>query len=130
MAMASAVNLNLNHSATESPNATVAMSGARIALGPDEGIRAEIEVTEGRISSTETRRFSAAAVTQTGNAPLIDMTGYLVLPGLINAHDRLEFGLYPNLGHGSYASSTQWTSDIQRKDSGIIEQHRRVPRQR
>jgi cytosine/adenosine deaminase-related metal-dependent hydrolase len=129
MAMASAVNVNSQyHSTIANSNSSVVLSGARLALGADEGIRADLEVTEGHISSIEARRFSAAAVTETGKAPMIDLTGYLVLPGLINAHDHLEFGLYPNLGHGSYASSAQWASDIHRKDSVIIEQHRRVPK--
>ena len=34
----------------------------------------------------------------------IDLKGFLLLPGLINAHDHLEFGLFPRLGKGGYKS--------------------------
>ena len=34
--------------------------------------------------------------------PTIDLQDYLILPGLINSHDHLEFNLFPRLGHGPY----------------------------
>ena len=52
-----------------------------------------------------------------------------MLPGLINAHDHLEFGLFPNLGDGPYQNAEQWAEDIQSTTSGLIARHRRVPKQ-
>ncbi len=52
-----------------------------------------------------------------------------MLPGLINAHDHLEFGLYPNLGRGSYRNFEEWASDIQQNDQETIEQQCRVPKE-
>jgi cytosine/adenosine deaminase-related metal-dependent hydrolase/ubiquinone/menaquinone biosynthesis C-methylase UbiE len=103
----------------------VALTGARVALAAEEGISADIVVSEKRISSIGMGCFtSPSPLTQHS----IDLTGYLVLPGLINAHDHLEFGLYPNLGHGPYEGFARWADDIHQRDSAVIEQHRKVPK--
>ncbi len=38
----------------------------------------------------------------------LDLSGFLLLPGLINAHDHLEFSLFPNIGDGPYQNAAQW----------------------
>ncbi|HEX7359291.1 MAG TPA: amidohydrolase family protein [Bryobacteraceae bacterium] len=40
------------------------------------------------------------------------MSGCLILPGLINAHDHLELNLFPKLGRGIYPDATAWAADI------------------
>ena len=38
--------------------------------------------------------------------------GHVMMPGLINAHDHLEFNLYPRLGRGPYPNAGAWARDI------------------
>jgi len=55
------------------------------------------------------------------------LSGYRILPGLINAHDHLEFALFPRLGKGTYANSTEWAKDIYRPSEPPVSDHLRVP---
>jgi cytosine/adenosine deaminase-related metal-dependent hydrolase len=54
--------------------------------------------------------------------------GYLLLPGLTNSHDHLEFGLFPNLGHGPYINFEQWAKNIHQTESDLIERQRGIPK--
>jgi cytosine/adenosine deaminase-related metal-dependent hydrolase/ubiquinone/menaquinone biosynthesis C-methylase UbiE len=109
-------------------NATSRMdlTGARVVLGPRETINAQIRIEDGRIAAigypAHRRRGGAAP------AATLDLGGYLVLPGLINAHDHLEFGLFPNLGRGPYRNAEEWATDIQSVQSTEIERQRNVPK--
>ena len=50
-----------------------------------------------------------------------------MLPGLINAHDHLEFNLYPRLGKRRYTNVREWAADIHKVDDSPVREHRRVP---
>jgi cytosine/adenosine deaminase-related metal-dependent hydrolase len=52
----------------------------------------------------------------------------LAFPGLINAHDHLEFALYPRLGRGGYGNFLEWAEDIHQSYASEIACHRRVPK--
>lgn len=43
---------------------------------------------------------------------MLDLSGYLALPGLINSHDHLEMNLFPRLGKPPYPNFYAWAKDI------------------
>ncbi len=55
--------------------------------------------------------------------------GAFAFPGLVNAHDHLEFDLFPPLGGaGLYADYLDWGHDIQRRHRDVIREVLRIPR--
>jgi cytosine/adenosine deaminase-related metal-dependent hydrolase len=94
----------------------VTITGARVALNATDSAVVDLGLDAGRISFSPPRRDAA-----------LDLRGYLILPGLINAHDHLEFNLFPRLGRGPYPNATAWAEDIYRPDSPPIAQHLKVP---
>ena len=58
----------------------------------------------------------------------IDLTGLRVFPGLVNAHDHLEFALFPQLGNGSYPNAAAWARDIHHPDKPPVREHVQVPK--
>ena len=96
--------------------------GGRCALGPSEAVLASIDMDATTVATITTQPTAIAA----GADAAIDMTGYLLMPGLINAHDHLEFALFPRLGKGPYENAEQWALDIQQQDAEIIATHRRL----
>jgi cytosine/adenosine deaminase-related metal-dependent hydrolase len=58
----------------------------------------------------------------------VDLSGYRILPGLINAHDHLEFNLFPRLGGGPYPNATKWAEDIYKPAEPPVSDHLRVPK--
>jgi cytosine/adenosine deaminase-related metal-dependent hydrolase len=58
----------------------------------------------------------------------LDLDGLQVLPGLINAHDHLEFALFPRLGQRHYANATEWARDIYHPGKSPVWEHLQVPK--
>ncbi len=114
------------HNPTENTE-TLHIHGATYALGPETATAASIAIERGHIHSISSdasrrgQRLSPATST-------LDLPGYLLLPGLINAHDHLEFGLFPNLGSGPYQNSVEWAKEIHRVHASLIARHRKVPK--
>lgn len=98
----------------------------RIALGPSEDSRAEIQVEGGRIASIDSR---AQISPSSRNSREIDLTEFLVLPGLINSHDHLEFALFPRLGKQTYTNFLEWAQDIHKPDVSPVREHRAIPKE-
>jgi hypothetical protein len=48
-------------------------------------------------------------------------------PGLINAHDHLEFNLFPPLANRVYADYIEWGEDIHSKNKAVIESVLQIP---
>jgi cytosine/adenosine deaminase-related metal-dependent hydrolase/ubiquinone/menaquinone biosynthesis C-methylase UbiE len=83
--------------------------------------------------STDALSIQDARITAPEQATLkdthrLDLSGYVLMPGLINAHDHLEFALFPNLGRTEpYQNSSEWAADIHQKHAATIALHQQVP---
>jgi hypothetical protein len=102
------------------------LRGARCANGPLESGLWPIQISAGRISHVEKNESSLPESREISAD--IDLTGYLVLPGLINAHDHLQFALYPRLGHPPYRNYVEWGENIHRKFADVVATHHSIPK--
>lgn len=96
----------------------VKLVGARVALDGRTAITADLEVSARRVYYMH----------GSSPTPAIDLRGYLVLPGLINAHDHLEFNLFPRLGEGPYRNCQAWADAIYRPAESPVREHCAVPK--
>jgi len=51
---------------------------------------------------------------------LVELRSCTLLPGLINSHDHLEFGLFARLGNRIYANYVEWAEDVQDRNRSEI----------
>jgi cytosine/adenosine deaminase-related metal-dependent hydrolase len=107
-------------------NNRMVLHGIRYACGPYESLHGAIEITGDRV--TRILQGSHLSFTKSGYTKL-DLSGFLVMPGLINAHDHLEFALFPRLADSVYANYIEWGEDIHNKFSDVIEKHRAIPKE-
>src|SRR5438270_2810769 len=103
------------------------INGASFALGPDAATMASIAIERGHVQFISSRP-PAWSNSISPSAATVDLPGYLLLPGLVNAHDHLEFGLFPNLGCGPYQNSVEWAKEIHHSHASLIDRHRKVPK--
>src|SRR5688572_7483853 len=105
---------------------SLCLARGRVAATSQNAIRADLEIENGRIrkvvDSGSCRNASSDSCVQ------IDLEGYLILPGLINAHDHLEFNLFPRLGRGPYANSEEWAHDIYHPERSPLSEHLSIPK--
>jgi cytosine/adenosine deaminase-related metal-dependent hydrolase len=84
--------------------------------------RFDFEISGGKVRSiAKSSKAPKGALT-------IDLEGHALIPGLINAHDHLEFNLYPRLGRGPYLSASHWARDVYRPDESPIAEQLRIPK--
>lgn len=100
--------------------------GARCALGPKQTTHASVQIAGERV--TAILSFPTHSLDAQSYSTDIDLTGFLLLPGLVNAHDHLEFALFPRLGNPPYRSYIDWGEDIHGRFPDVIAKHRAVPK--
>jgi cytosine/adenosine deaminase-related metal-dependent hydrolase len=94
--------------------------GAQVAKSATQVEREDVYIRGGRIV-----RFANMGQ----RAVEIDLSGCLLLPGLINGHDHLEFNLFPRLDTGPHANYVDWAASVFHPDQEPIRTHLRVPKQ-
>jgi hypothetical protein len=104
----------------------VILHGACCAFGPRERTRASIEIIAGCVADILNEPGSSRNARAVHGG--IDLSGFLVMPGLINAHDHLQFALFPRLADPPYRNYVDWGTDIHDKFRDVIAKHRAVPK--
>ena len=99
------------------------ISGARYATGPRTAARGSLQIAGERLQ----RVYTEAAVLP-ASASRIDLEGFLLLPGLINAHDHLQYALHPRLGNPPYRNYVEWGGDIHATLPSVISYYKSVPK--
>jgi cytosine/adenosine deaminase-related metal-dependent hydrolase/SAM-dependent methyltransferase len=104
------------------------LTGARVGLNSSECVQTDVSIENGRVGFIGARTGSSAAPRHSRERGTVDLRGYLLLPGLINAHDHLEFALFPRLGNGHYRSFVEWSNDIHKPHDSPVREHRSIPK--
>jgi cytosine/adenosine deaminase-related metal-dependent hydrolase/SAM-dependent methyltransferase len=113
--------------ASKGTTGSLRLHGARVARGPDAASLVSVSVagnTIHLIQSGSSANGKAGLISESA----LDLSGFFLLPGLVNAHDHLEFSLFPNIGDGPYQNAAEWARDIHENHAALIERHRKVSR--
>ena len=102
------------------------LRGIRYAVGPHDTMRGSIEIAEGRITRIRQERTTSFVTAPRGIE--IDLSGFMIMPGLVNAHDHLHFALHPNLGNPPYRNYIEWGQDIHVTHCEVIARYKAIPR--
>ncbi len=106
------------------PSTALQLTNVHMSVGSDIWKAGVIRIEKGRIGSICDQADASEQA--------LDLSGYFLLPGLINAHDHLDFGLFPNLGRTlgapPYQSCAQWAWEINRVHSAIIKRYKQIPK--
>jgi ubiquinone/menaquinone biosynthesis C-methylase UbiE/imidazolonepropionase-like amidohydrolase len=113
------------HSAEANSQLTTVIQGARCTLGAQESTPAELQINGGHITRMISPRRSSLIPASSCH---MDLDGYRIMPGLVNAHDHLEFALFPRLASTRYANASAWAKGIHITYSDVIATHRSIPK--
>ena len=97
----------------------IELAGGRVALDEVRSANISLRISRGRLLPFDSNVRPAKR---------LDVSGHLLLPGLINAHDHLEFALFPRLGKGPWPNAREWAAAVHRPESSPVREHRAVPR--
>jgi cytosine/adenosine deaminase-related metal-dependent hydrolase len=98
------------------------LRGARVALSAVHAERLDVQIRSSRIG--------CLGLHATAKAVRVDVSGCMVIPGLINSHDHLEFNLFPRIPTGGpHANHVEWSKQVFHPDRAPISDHLRVPKQ-
>ncbi len=99
------------------------INGPRCALGPRTVSRGSLHISDGKL-----QHLYPESTTPRGASNKIDLDGFLLLPGLINAHDHLQYALHPRIGHPPYNNYVDWGDDIHARFPELIARYNSVPK--
>jgi cytosine/adenosine deaminase-related metal-dependent hydrolase len=97
----------------------IRLTGARVAQSARHSEFRDLAIRRGRILPFESK-------VEVGRQ--YDLTGHLLLPGLINIHEHFEFSLFPRLGRGPYPNASAWAAVVHQPDKSPVKEHLRVPK--
>ena len=109
-----------------SPRVSTLLRGACCALGAGERVQSNLQISRGLVTRMVSEPLAIA--TSEAIAHEVDLSGCLMLPGFINAHDHLEFALFPRLARSLYSNAGEWARDIQNTFAEEIARHKAVPK--
>src|SRR5581483_8677313 len=100
-------------------NPPLLLRGARVALSASEAAVRDFGTSGGRIA--EASEIPAGAIE-------LALEGYVLLPGLINAHDHLDFALFPRMGSRHYRNFREWAEEIYQPTESPVREHASIPK--
>jgi hypothetical protein len=107
--------------AQRSDTTVTLISGARYATGPYGAVLGSLQIVADKLQLLHSASTRLPAL-----ASEIDLEGFLVLPGLINAHDHLHYALHPRLGNPPYNNYVEWGEDIHATLPSVISHYNSV----
>ena len=90
--------------------------GAQVALGPHTSVQADVVLDPDRIRGIY-EKPSQAKAQRSEDDITIDFAGYMLLPGMINAHDHLASGTDPR--NGTPREAALWMGALRNIMSGV-----------
>jgi hypothetical protein len=106
-----------------SDTAITVINGIRYATGSHTAVRGSLRIVAGKLQRVDSESTRLPALKNE-----IDLEGFLLLPGLINAHDHLQYALHARLGHPPYSNYVEWGDDIHATLPSVISHYKSVPK--